>query len=116
MRAYARRVGSVRLRFDERRRQTLRIEILRILGYHEYAPTTTTILAFVVSKLYFGKVARCFARNSGELSVHAIFRVCYCTIANVSYMYVFFLSKLYFIRNKVTIRFLYLRVHFFPSL
>lgn len=115
-RAYSRRVASLaraHLRFDERRRQTLKIEILRILGYH--APTTTTILAFVVSKLYFGKVARCVSLKFQWRSLHDIFRMrmC-CTIARRWLHAHFFKSRFHFIRNKVNI--IFTRAYIFSRL
>lgn len=94
------------VRFDERRRQTLWTEILRIPGYHEYAPTTT-VLAFVVSKLYPEKVPRHYAEISHRVStVYMLF---------FTFMYVlrkmllldasctaFFLSKLYYFLYRKT--------------
>lgn len=80
-RAYARLVVSAHVRFDERRRQTLRTEILRIPGYHEYAPTTTTVLAFAVSKLYPEKVPRRSAEIPHPVSaVCMLFFACVCVM------------------------------------
>lgn len=81
-RAYARLVASAHVRFDERRRQTLRTEILRIPDYHEYAPTTT-VLAFAVSKLYPEKVPRRSAEIPHSVSaVCMLFFACVCVAEN----------------------------------
>jgi len=104
VRAYARLVASMHVRFDEHRRQTLRTEILRIPGYHEYAPTTTTGSDFRGIEIVSRESSTAFSWNStfDECSLHAIFRMrMYCAAARRC-IYKFLFSDQNFITSFVT--------------